>query len=494
MTLFSVLTRLIGFLFKIYLSRIISTETLGLYSIVLSIYMVFITLVGAGMPTTISKATASNKVSNNYQNTHSMVSSGIILELLFSIILIAIILIFKNVFVLFLGSNSSYYTLLTLIPAIICTGIYSPLRGYLWGEEQYFKVSIVEFIEQIFKIATLFILVKINVDLNNLLPIGFAISISAILSTIVGFIFYFVLGGRLIKKDISFKPIISSALPLTTTRFFGSLMQPLISIILPFRLIAIGYTKSQSLSMLGIAMGMTFPILTIPSTLIGSLAMVLIPEIATTLKSGNNSNLKKQINSSILFTMCCSFICMPILYSLSDPICTLLFNNYEAGLYLKFATWTILPSGLSAITTSILNSLNKEKLTFRYFIISAIVTILTIVIAPKFMGINSLFLALGLGTTITFILNIHSINKITSNNHKTYKELFLLTLITIPCTLLTKYLYNIFLIMYGNIFAIIFSTIITCMCFVLLLVSFNLLNISLIIKTFSKKKSKKLAK
>lgn len=446
------------------------------------------------MPTTISKMTASNKVSNNYQNTHSMVSSGIILELLFSIILIAIILIFKNVFILFLGSNTSYYTLLTLIPAIICTGIYSPLRGYLWGEEQYFKVSIVEFIEQIFKIATLFILVKINVNLNSLLPIGFAISLSAILSTIVGFIFYFVLGGRLIKKDISFKPIISSALPLTTTKFFGSLMQPLISIILPFRLIAIGYTKAQSLSMLGIAMGMTFPILTIPSTLIGSLAMVLIPEIATTLKSGNNTNLKKQINASILFTMCCSFICMPIMYSLAEPICLLLFNNYEAGLYLKFATWTILPSGLSAITTSILNSLNKEKLTFRYFLISAIVTILTIVIAPKFMGINSLFLALGLGTAITFILNIHSINKITSNNHKTIKELFLLTLITIPCTLLTKYLYNIFLIMYGNLFAIIFSTIITCMCFILLLVSFNLLNISLIIKTFSKKKSKKLAK
>ena len=55
--------------------------------------MVFITLVGAGIPLTISKITATNKVSNNYNNTYSSVTTALTLEILFSIILILLIFV-----------------------------------------------------------------------------------------------------------------------------------------------------------------------------------------------------------------------------------------------------------------------------------------------------------------------------------------------------------------------------------------------------------------
>lgn len=453
--------------------------------------MVFVTLVGAGVPLTISKITASNKVTNNYSNTYSMVKSALRLEIVFALFLTIIIIVFKNTFTLFLGSNSSYYMLIALIPAIISTGVYTPFKGYLWGEEQYFKVSIVEFIEQIIKIVLLFVLVKINVDLNSLTPLGVAVTISAVISTIIGVVFYFTNGGRLNGKDIKYKPIIESSLPLTTTRFFNSLMQPLISIIIPFKLVALGYTKAQSLSMLGVAMGMTFPLLTIPSTLIGSLAMVLIPEIATMLKAGKSNSLHKQISSSILFTMCCSFICIPFLYALAEPICMLLFNNYDAGLYLKYASWTVIPTGLSAITTSILNSLGKERQTFIYFLISSIITILMVMFLTRVFGIHSLFISLGFGMLVTFILNMQKIKKTINYKHNTLKEIIILTIITIPCTLLTMWLYNIFLIMYGSFISMIISAVISTLAFILLLVSFNILNINVVFNSLKYKKNKK---
>ena len=389
-----------------------------------------------------------------------------------------------------MGSAFSYYMLLSLIPAIICAGIYSPFKGYLWGEEQYFRVSIVEFVEQVLKIVVLLVLATIGTNMENLLPLGYAISISAILSTIIGIIFYFNQGGKLSTKNLVYRPIINSALPLTTTRLCGSLMSPLISIILPFRLIAIGYSKSQALSMLGIAMGMAFPILTVPSTLIGSLSMALIPEIATMLESGKSNSLKKQINSSLLFTSCCSFICLPILLALSEPMCLFLFENYEAGIYLKYAAWTIIPTGLSSITTSILNSLGKEKQTFYYFLFSSIVTIIIIFIAPQLFGIHSLFIALGVGMTITLILNIICMYKTINFKPTITKIVLKLILITLPTTLLARWLYNILLLMYGSFFAMLISAIITTMTFVLLLVVFNLLDISVIIENI-KTKSKK---
>lgn len=480
--MFSVISRLIGFLYKIFLSRVISTESLGLYSIVLSIYMVFITLVSSGMPIAISKLTASNKVNKNYISTHSLVYGALKIEIVFSLILILVIILCKGLLVPILGSESSYFLLLSLTPAIISAGIYSPFRGYLWGEEHYLKVSLVEFFEQIIKIIVLFVLIKLSFNLENLLPLGIAISISAVLSTVIGIIYYFTSGGKLSKKEIKYKPIIDSVLPLTTTRFCSSLMQPIISVLLPLRLVSFGFSKSQALSALGVAMGMTFPILTIPSTLIGSLSMALIPEIASLIKQNNIKALQRQINSSILFTMCCSFLCFIFILPLAHPICDFLFENYDAGTYLIYASWIIIPTGLSAITTSILNSLGHEKFTFKYFIYSAILSILIIVFIPKYVGVHSLFISTGLGMSLIYFLNIKKINKTLNIRQASLKYLLSLALISAPCLLLSKWLYNIFELMYGTIFALIFSASITMICFVLLLLVFNLLDINIIIK------------
>jgi O-antigen/teichoic acid export membrane protein len=235
-------------------------------------------------------------------------------------------------------------------------------------------------------------------------------------------------------------------------------------------------------------MGMTFPILTIPTTLIGSLATALIPEIATLLKQNNKAQLKQQINTSILFTMCCSFLCFAVFLPLSYPVCELLFNNLESGNYLFYSIWTIIPTGISAITTSILNSLGQEKYTFRYFIYSAVLSILAIFIMPKFIGIHTLFVSIGLSATLTYILNVFRINKTLNINLSNKKNLFILVIISLPCALLTKWIYNIFHLIYGNIVAIILSSIICVVCFILLLISFNLIDVKVILSSLKTKK------
>ncbi len=452
--------------------------------------MVFITLVSSGLPITISKITASNKVQNKLQNTYASVTGALILQIIFSSILILILLLFKSIFVNILGSVDSYYMLIALIPAIITSAIYSPFRGYLWGEEQYFKVSLVEFFEQVIKIVVLFILTKLSINLNTMFPLGITISISHILSISIGILYYFICGGKLSRKNIEYKPIINSSLPLTTTRFCSSLMSPLTSLLLPLQLVKVGFTNSQALSMLGVAMGMTFPILTIPTTLIGSLATALIPEIATLLKQNNKEQLRRQINTSILFTMCCSFLCFAVFLPLAQPVCELLFNNVEAGNYLFYSIWTIIPTGISAITTSILNSLGQEKYTFRYFVYSALLSILAIFTLPKFIGIHTLFVSIGLATTITYILNMYRINKTLNLKLNNKKHLFNLTLISLPNALLTKWIYNIFNLMYGKIFAIILSSIVCVIGFILLLISFNLVDVKVILSSLKFKKNK----
>ena len=54
-TLFSILTRFLGFVFRVYLSRKLGAEGIGIYQIATSIVGVFMTLVASGLPLTTAK-------------------------------------------------------------------------------------------------------------------------------------------------------------------------------------------------------------------------------------------------------------------------------------------------------------------------------------------------------------------------------------------------------------------------------------------------------
>ena len=55
---FAVITRVLGFVFRIYLSRMLGAEMLGLYQVSLSVFMVLLTIVASGLPLVISKLSA----------------------------------------------------------------------------------------------------------------------------------------------------------------------------------------------------------------------------------------------------------------------------------------------------------------------------------------------------------------------------------------------------------------------------------------------------
>ena len=57
-TMFSVITRALSFLFKIYLSRTLGAEVMGLYQIALSMFFLFSALSASGLQTVLSRKTA----------------------------------------------------------------------------------------------------------------------------------------------------------------------------------------------------------------------------------------------------------------------------------------------------------------------------------------------------------------------------------------------------------------------------------------------------
>lgn len=453
-----------------------TTSMLGVYTIALSVFMVFITVISSGVSVSITKY--SPTFSRNKQN--KLVYAGLIISLILTIICVLFILIFKNFFNIIFANYECYLILLTMLPALIATGIYTPIKGNLLGNEQYLHASIVEFLEQIIKIITCVVCFYILNSSSNFLSPGISISVSCILSTIIGIIIYKKNNGAITKSHQFFKPLIKSASPITGVRLLSSLISPLISIILPIKLMKYGMSGETALSELGITMGMTMPILSIPFTLIGSLSMALIPKVSHLNSEKNNEQLKKQIHSSIMFTIICTIIIFPIFCSLGVEICDLIFSNTQAGKYLSISSWLIIPMGVAQLTSTILNALGEENKTFIYYILGNSLLILSITLLPKYLGILSVVYGLGICNLLIAFLNIIKLNKLINLKHFYLKEVIIMLLISAPCVLLCRLLFNIFLMFLPSLLSIIFASIITVFFLFLLLICFKFINLKVI--------------
>jgi len=487
LTMFSVITRCLGFVYKIYLTKIMSTTELGIYNLTSSIFMVLITLVGASVPLTISKITSNNNSLNKSSETKYSVTSSLIITTSLSLFLSCLLIISRPLISLVVGNSLGYDIMLCLIPAIIFTAIYSQIRGYLWGIENYFAVSMVEFIEQILRILFCMIFVISGIISSPVLAVGTSLSIACGISTIYGVILYFKNGGKFKYKNGYYKEIIKSSLPLTCMRFFGSILQPIIAVIIPMKLSNLGMTNEMALSELGIVMGMTMPLLSIPSTIIGSLCMILVPRINI---NNPKENTNKELTNYLNFTITCIFIFIPVFMALGSEICNFVFGNIDSGKYLSFCAWTMIPMGIAQITTSILNALNQEQKTFIYYITSSLLMVILCLILPNYFGVQAMLIANGISYILLSILNLRKINNLTQFKSKLFKHILIHILLCLPAILLTNFLYSICISFFNTFFSIMITCIISVISYIGLLFVFGGFQVS-IVKEYLLKFSKK---
>lgn len=493
-TFFSVATRAMGFILKIYLSRNLSSELLGSYQVAMSIFGVFMTLVSSGIPVVLSRNTAYYHGQNNKKAIGSIVSSGLILTGIICTIVTSIVLFCPSLMELIFTSKESSEMVLILLPALLFSSIYEVLRGALWGEKQFFSISFTEFLEQITRIIIIILLFETTfLDLSLTNKTALSLSIACIISSIHVAIIYFKRGGKLENPKYEFKNLLKTSTPITAVRTVSSIVSSIIAVIIPIRLMTFGYSSSEALSEFGIMMGMTFPLIMIPSTLISSLAVTIIPSISEQSNNIDNGELKNKyilrnkINLSLKLTILFSTILIPLYLSIGQPICDFIFNNNKAGIYLTYSAVIMIPMGISQITSSILNAIGLELKSLKNYAISSTLLILSIYFLPKYIGTYSLITGYALMSLTSSIMNIIMLKKRELISFEFIKTLFKLICISFISALTGYIIFN--LIAKLKIIAMFASATITMTLMLLLILSFNIADIKFLI--FKKQKKLK---
>lgn len=489
---FSLLTRMLGFFFRIFLSRTIGAEALGMYQVALSIFLVLLTVVSSGLTLIISRMTASYRVGSNKKEIGSLVTSGLFVGLFVSVFLSVIILLFRNLFANLFTDANCMNILIILLPSLVFSAVYSVFRGAMWGNDNYFGLCVSELLEQIVKVVVcVLILASGMTALQNAMSVAWSFTLSCFVSAFFVVLLYFFYGGKMNKPTKIYKKLIRQSAPITGIRMASSFIQPLIALILPAQLIASGYTTAQAMSLYGVAVGMTLPFLFLPSTLIGSLATALVPDISMAMVKNDKKHIESRVQTSVLFSLFVSFLIVPVFMAIGDKFGDFLYNNELSGTLLQFSAWIMIPMGLTNITSAILNSIGMEIKSFINYIIGGIFMFLSILILPRYIGINALIVGMGTSALITSVLNLTMMKKKLEIKIDIKRNLFLLLLFSLPTMATISFLSSLLSYVFPIFFNICISTAVGMAIFIGLCVIFNVVNFSVYTVKFKEKLAEK---
>ena len=396
------LTKVLGMIIKIVMSRLIGTEGLGLYMMVLPTFSLFIGLGQFGLPTALSKLIAEKK-KNNIRLFFSILPISIIINiiLIITILLIAPVLS-KNL----LHDPRCYLPILAIAVVIPFTSLSSICRSYFFGKERMTPHVISNLVEDIVRLSLMIIGIPFFLPKGLEYAVCFIIlsnTISEFASIVILLIFLpkkvQIKKSDLIPKKDYMKESLSIGIPNTTGRLIGSIGYFLEPILLTTTLLAIGYSNKYITTEYGILSGYAMPLLLLPSFFTMAISQALLPVVSREYARGNYDSVKRKIKQAIYYSLLIGIPVTIFFIFLPEIPLQLIYHTTEGTNYIRFLAPVCLFQYIQSPLSSSLDAMGKSK-------DGMIATLLGQIIRLTFLVLLSL-LKIGLwGLIIAISLNV----------------------------------------------------------------------------------------
>jgi stage V sporulation protein B len=384
LTLSSLITKFIGFFYRIFISRIFTEEALGIFGLCSPVMMLAGSICTLGIQSAITHFVAASK-NNSTADGYGYLFSGLSISL------------FLSVGMTYLVYNNSLFIATNIIGERRCApllkicalsfplaSIHSCINGFYYGLKKTSVPSMSVIIEQLIRVLTVFFLYKITVDYGanvslSYLCIGMVMGeLSSAVFSIVMLCISSALGNLAQNKIISLKmanAIIKLSFPLSLNKVFVSIISSFETIQLPKKLIESGITQAQALSVFGVFNGMVIPLIMFPSALTGSVASLLLPSVSEDEAYGNETHIRKTIVLSTLFCFLVGVLCFVFFFVFADIIGQLLFKSELAASQIRAMSFICPFLYISGALLSILHGLGKTLISFIFNIICTIIRV-----------------------------------------------------------------------------------------------------------------------
>ena len=358
------LTKLLGMFIKIMMSRLIGTEGLGLYMMVLPTFSLFIGIGQFGLPTALSKLVA-EKRKNNIKLFFSILPISLFINLLLIITIIVIAPVLANNL---LHDPRCYLPILAIAVVIPFTSLSSICRSYFFGKEKMVPHVVSNLLEDIVRLTLMII------GIPFFLPKGLEyavcyIILSNVISEGVSILVLFLFLPKkiqlkkedLIPKKDYMKESLSIGIPNTTGRLLGSIGYFLEPILLTTTLLALGYSSKFITTEYGILSGYVMPLLLLPSFFTMAISQALLPVVSREYTRGNYTFVRRKIKQAILYSLAIGIPVTIFFIIFPELPLKLIYHTNEGISYMRFLAPVCLFQYIQSPLSSCLDAMGRSR-------------------------------------------------------------------------------------------------------------------------------------
>ena len=143
----TVVTKVLGLLYKAPLSRILGDEGMGYFNSAYTVYTFFYILCSAGVPKAVSILVSENDAKNERCGERKIIRKALLFFALFGVLLTLLFLTFSDSICRLINNSGAYYTMLVIAPSVLFVSVSGVAKGHLSGNSRLLPLAVSQLIE-----------------------------------------------------------------------------------------------------------------------------------------------------------------------------------------------------------------------------------------------------------------------------------------------------------------------------------------------------------
>ncbi len=403
MTLTSLILQSIGMAFNIYISDKIGAQGVGLFTIIMSVNTLMVTLSTGGVYISTVRLVSQARGMGSEREIASAVGRCLLYAITCGCVTCAVGLLgAEYVGEVLLGDRRSITCIRILSLMQPLNSLSCVISGYFGAEKKVIRSAVIQLADEILTVAAVCVglmrLASGGIEQSCIVIIG-GNCVAHVISTF-GSLVIFALdikrnrcSGGFVSKDLT-KRMLGIALPVAVTSYAKSGLSTVKNLLIPYCLRLGGNSAQLALEQYGMLQGMAFPVVMFPQIVTSAMAGLMVPEITRSRAKKHDNNVKYIISRAIHSVCVYAIFIAGVLLGYADEISGWIYSNDAVADHIKMLTALIPLLYLDAVVDASLSGLDEQVNAMKISIADSVISIMLVVTLLPRMGINGYVIAL----------------------------------------------------------------------------------------------------
>lgn len=434
----SVISRIIGMLYRSPMAAVIGDKGNGLYSFAFEIYSIALILSSYSMPLAVSKLLSARFAKKEYKNADKIYKFAYIFAAVSGMVMALILFFGAGTIERLSGHEGLALPLKVLAPTVFVVALAGTTRGFFQSRNTMMPTAVSQLAEQIINaivsIVAAVILVRFAANEFDKARYGAAGgtigTLFGALSSLMFLIFLFVIYKPRMRKHLSHDKVGVTVSNEEVLKLIVATIVPVILSQTVYQSIGVVdgfmfgnlYKGSDSTALYGIYSSKYRLMVNVPNAISSALASSMIPSLVSLYTLKNFVEFRARLKTSVKFNMIIAFPCAFGISALSGMIMKLLFPTTDtviSGRMLMYGSVAVLFYALSTVTNAALQGMDRMRLPVRHAAISLLIHIPLMVILLKFTKLGAHALVIG---NIIYPLIVCALNWASVARYANYRQ------------------------------------------------------------------------